>query len=92
MAVAKNELLWWQGPTYVRADRIARSLPARAWRRMSAGAGAKGERVYDWALTELWRLQMSAGERRFGHYLLVRRSPDEKQEHAFYGESEVKPV
>jgi len=84
MAVAKNEPLWWQGSTYVRADRIAQSLPARAWRRLSAGTGAKGERLYDWALTELWRLQISPEERRFGHYLLVRRSLDEKQEHAYY--------
>ncbi|MCG1019692.1 IS701 family transposase, partial [Mycetohabitans sp. B4] len=84
MAVAKNEPLWWQGPTYVRAQRIAQSVPARAWQRLSAGAGAKGERLYDWALIELWRLQTSAEERRFGHYLLVRRSLDEKREHAYY--------
>lgn len=84
LAVAKNEPLWWQGPTYVRADKIAESLPARAWRRFSAGAGAKGERLYDWALTPLWRLQITPEERRFGHYLLVRRSLDEKHEHAYY--------
>lgn len=36
--------------------------------RLSAGAGAKGERLYDWALTPLWRLQITAEERRFGHY------------------------
>lgn len=84
LAVAKNEPLWWQGPTYVRADRIAESLPARAWRRLSAGAGAKGERLYDWALTPLWRLQITAEERRFGHYLLIRRSLDEKRDHAYY--------
>ncbi|WP_332392928.1 transposase [Burkholderia ubonensis] len=84
LAVAKNEPLWWQGPAYVRADRIAESLPARAWRRLSAGAGAKGERLYDWALAPLWRLQITAEERRFGHYLLIRRSLDEKREHAYY--------
>ncbi|MFM0031116.1 IS701 family transposase [Paraburkholderia madseniana] len=84
LAVAKNEPLWWQGPTYVRADKIAESLPARAWRRLSAGAGAKGERLYDWALTPLWRLQITPEERRFGRYLLVRRSLDEKHEHAYY--------
>ncbi|MDR6504250.1 SRSO17 transposase [Burkholderia ambifaria] len=84
LAVAKNEPLWWQGPDYVRADQIAESLPARAWRRLSAGAGAKGERRYDWALTPLWRLQITAEERRFGHYLLVRRRLDEKREHAYY--------
>ncbi|KAG0192336.1 hypothetical protein DFQ28_009435 [Apophysomyces sp. BC1034] len=44
----------------------------------------KGDRLYDWALTPLWRLQMTAEERRFGHYLLVRRSLDEKRELAYY--------
>src|SRR5471030_587981 len=60
LAVAKNEPLWWEGPTSMRADKIAQALPARAWRRLSAGAGAKGERLYDWALTPLWRLTISA--------------------------------
>lgn len=40
--------------------------------------------MYDWALTPLWRLQLSDEERRFGHYLLVRRSLDDKREHAYY--------
>ena len=84
LAVKKNEPLWWQGPTSIRADRIAQALPPQAWRRFSAGIGAKGERLYDWALTPLWRLQLSAEERRFGHYLLVRRSRDETREHAYY--------
>ncbi|MFC0696283.1 IS701 family transposase [Paraburkholderia humisilvae] len=84
MAVAKNELLWWKGPDYVRADRIVESLPGQAWRRLSVGTGTKGERRYDWALTPLWRLQITSRERRFGHYLLARRSLDEKREHAYY--------
>lgn len=84
MAVAKNELLWWKGPDYVRADRIVQSLPGQAWRRLSVGTGTKGERRYDWALTPLWRLQITSRERRFGHYLLARRSLDEKREHAYY--------
>ena len=42
------------------------------------------ERLYDRALTPLWRLQPTTEERRFGHYLLVRRSLDEKREHAYY--------
>jgi len=28
---------------------LTRALPPRAWRRLSAGAGTKGERLYDWA-------------------------------------------
>jgi SRSO17 transposase len=84
LAVKKNEPLWWQGPTTMRADKIAHALPPQAWRRLSAGIGAKGARLYDWALTPLWRLQLSAEERRFGHYLLVRRSLDENREHAYF--------
>lgn len=68
----------------MRADKIAQDLPPQAWRRLSAGIGAKGARLYDWALTPLWRLQLSVEERRFGHYLLVRRSLDENREHAYF--------
>jgi SRSO17 transposase len=51
-----------------RADALAALLPASAWQRYSAGAGAKGHRRYDWAL-------ISIGPRRRGHrWLLIRRS------------------
>lgn len=33
----------------LRADEIAAGLPRRAWQQLSAGAGAKGQRYYDWA-------------------------------------------
>lgn len=33
--------------------RLAHALPPQAWRRLSAGAGAKGERLYDWARVRL---------------------------------------
>jgi len=33
----------------IRADELATGLPRRAWHRLSAGPGAKGERFYDWA-------------------------------------------
>ena len=58
----------------------------RATRRVIAGAypgsdgsgsrraGAKGPRWYDWARVRLARLQLTAGERRWEHWLLVRRS------------------
>lgn len=28
-------------------------LPTKAWARLSAGAGAKGERYYDWAMVDI---------------------------------------
>jgi SRSO17 transposase len=35
------------------AEKIARALPPEAWRRLSAGDGTKGPRLYDWAYLEL---------------------------------------
>src|SRR3954470_18394060 len=35
------------------AAALARALPPRAWRRLSAGAGTEGERLYDWARVRL---------------------------------------
>lgn len=40
------------GRTPVRADTVTGRLPASAWHRHSAGAGAKGLRYYDWAWVE----------------------------------------
>jgi len=84
LAVACDEPLWWQGPSYARADEIARSRPAAAWKRLSAGHGAKGPRLYDWAWAPLWRLQLTPEERRWGHWLLVRRSIGPEPEYAYY--------
>src|SRR3954468_17222837 len=52
LAIRGNDKLWSEldgrfGQHQPR--QLARSLPARAWRRLSAGAGTKGERLYDWA-------------------------------------------
>lgn len=56
LAVPSNELLWRDGPQYLEAREIAADLPATAWQRLSAGAGAKGLRWYEWAWQPLWRL------------------------------------
>ncbi len=36
-----------------RADTLAKKVPKRAWQKLSAGAGAKGHRFYDWAVIDL---------------------------------------
>ena len=60
------------------AEAIARGLGEAAWQRLSAGAGSKGERLYDWAYCEL--ADLDAGEpddERTGLWtrgLLIRRS------------------
>jgi SRSO17 transposase len=38
------------GNTGSRADVLAAAAPAQAWKRLSAGDGANGPRLYDWAL------------------------------------------
>jgi SRSO17 transposase len=67
-----------------RAHLIAAHIPANEWRRLSAGVGAKGPRSYDWARVRLARLQLTAEERRWEHYLLVRRSRHDPTELAYY--------
>jgi hypothetical protein len=37
----------------MRPDDIAAALPAHRWQRHSAGAGAKGTRLYNWAWVAL---------------------------------------
>src|SRR5215207_5171325 len=39
------------------AEEIAKELDESAWQRLSAGAGTKGERLYDWAYCELADLE-----------------------------------
>src|ERR1039458_5104014 len=53
LAVASDQRLWQPDFMQHRVDAIARSLPAPAWKRFSAGFGSKGERLYDWALLQL---------------------------------------
>src|SRR3712207_4797296 len=56
-----------------------RQLPRSAWRRLSAGDGAKGPRLYDWAC-----VPCSGAARGFRGALLVRRSIAKPTELAFY--------
>jgi SRSO17 transposase len=42
------------------AKNIAEALPAEAWKRLSAGHGTKGERLYDWAYCPLADLDAAA--------------------------------
>lgn len=61
-------------PLLGRRRRLARSLateiPAAAWERRSAGAGAHGLRLYDWASVALDPAGLPDG---WGHWLLIRR-------------------
>lgn len=78
LAVGSDQRLWREDLRQHRVDEIAMQLPHRAWKRLSAGRGAKGERLYDWALLP-W-----AEHEGWEHALLVRRSLEEEPEYAFY--------
>jgi SRSO17 transposase len=72
LAVKTTQPLWAaseHGPAEVPARQLVAGLPARAWRRLSAGDGAKGPRVYDWARVALVR----PGWPGRGFWLLARR-------------------
>src|SRR5262249_49786108 len=58
---------------------IATLLPQKEWKRLSAGAGTKGERIYDWALLPLGEVDE---ERQ--RWLLFRRSISDPTDLAYY--------
>ncbi len=59
----------------IRADELAALAPQRGWQRLSAGAGSKGQRLYDWLLLD---------PATHTHQLLVRRSISKPTELAYY--------
>jgi SRSO17 transposase len=47
----RSDFAVWAGFRQVRVGALLAGVPADAWHRLSCGAGAKGPRVYDWALS-----------------------------------------
>jgi len=65
--------------TELRADALAAALPAQAWKKNSAGAGAKGPRVYHWARAAIRPLEDTDS-----YWLLVRRNLTDPTDLAYY--------
>jgi SRSO17 transposase len=65
-----------------RIDTLAAQAPDEAWSRISAGDGAKGPRLYDWATARIgaWWDE----ENGVGHWVLIRRSITDPTDQAFY--------
>src|ERR671927_731595 len=83
LAIRGNERLWsvlGERLGQHTAARLTQALPKGAWQRLSAGAGSKGERFYDWARVRLTRLQQPPWD----HWLLVRRSCKDPKDLAYY--------
>lgn len=79
LAVRSDQRLWVDLQQF-RVDQIADALPAKAWRKASAGAGSKGPRWYDWAVEPFGPVD----ERGWQLWLLVRRHRGPKHERAYY--------
>lgn len=76
LALASNEevdLPWGRTSYHVSTQQIAlHAVTAESWQRVSAGAGAKGPRLYDWVLVRLAPPQQPG----FEQALLIRRPLD----------------
>jgi SRSO17 transposase len=81
LAVKSTEPLWtrttWR---QVAAKTLAAGIAAADWERLSAGEGAKGPRVYDWARVPIRALP----EPGWDYWLLVRRSVADPTDLAYY--------
>jgi SRSO17 transposase len=87
MAIAANRRV----PTHagpIRVDALPALIPAHAWQKHSAGAGAHGPRLYSWA----WFRLLSEDDTDIGvHHLLIRRN-DATGEHAYLRCYSPRPV
>ncbi|MFE9934304.1 IS701 family transposase [Streptomyces sp. NPDC005533] len=85
MAVPVDETMATHGTGPLRVDALTAGIPL-VFERRSCGAGAKGERRYDWALAEVtWPGGADGGPRRgFVHLLLVRRSISDPSRIAYF--------
>ncbi len=83
LAVSKTTLVW-SADAEGRHDETLAEYVARqsgeTWQRLSAGDGAKGPRLYDWA----WGLMAPARRSGWEHWWLARRSISDPSEVAYY--------
>lgn len=75
LCVSRKEYVW-VGFTQHRVGELLQTIPEEAWYMQSAGPGAKGERLFEWAILELNRPPVKGWKR----WLLVRRSIAEPEE------------
>lgn len=79
LAVSGKEYVW-RNQKQQRVSSLLADLPDEGWERLSAGAGSKGPRWYDWLRLEL----SEPAETDFTRWLLVRRSISEPSEVTAY--------
>jgi SRSO17 transposase len=81
VAVASNQCVW-VGLTQYRVKTLAaQEVPAKAWRQLTVGAGAKGPRRFEWAALPI---NHPYDPQRWQRWVLFRRSCDDPEDVAFY--------
>lgn len=76
----RSDFAVWSGFRQVRATAVLADLPADAWQRLSCGDGAKGPRVFDWALVRT----NSPAPDEYARWVLIRRSVSDPTEVAYF--------
>lgn len=80
LAIKVNDMVTTTDGVQRQAGELIAELPAHAWRRLSAGAGAHGPRDYDWARIPI-RTRWRPGR---GCWLLARRKISDPSKIAYY--------
>jgi len=80
LAVPKSQMVVSMRLQRRRAHTVIAELDESAWQPMSCGDGAHGPRIYDWAAAPIRPLR----DRRYGHWLLARRSRADPDQIAYY--------
>jgi SRSO17 transposase len=76
----RTDFAVWAGFRQVRVGTLLAGVPADAWHRLSCGDGAKGPRVYDWAVTRA----NSPEPDEYARWVLIRRSVSDPTEVAYF--------
>ena len=76
----RGDFAVWAGLRQVRVGALLAEVPAGGWHRLSCGHGAKGPRVYDWALSRV--NCPDPGE--YARWVLIRRSVSDPGEVAYF--------
>jgi SRSO17 transposase len=76
----RTDFAVWAGFRQVRVEALLAGVPADAWHRLSCGDGAKGPRVYDWALSRV----NCPDPDEYARWVLIRRSVSDPTEVAYF--------